>query len=1250
MSPEMTKSMTEVKVESILALQPAEGIRLARALLWAEAWRLKIPRCSVVISEAINVADGGIDARVAGDGQLYDSVLIPGESHYQVKTGESFKPWQEAEIRKELFGDKAPSLEALGAETRRCLERHAMYCLIVLGHDLTSQHVGLAKKWLGQFFAQCGFDKARVCCLSAGQIVGAMSLHPSLCLDANGLGMLPFQTTAAWATSADMTPQLALGASQESFIASLLDALDTQDLQHVRVIGEPGIGKSRLVLEAIKRVPDLAANTMFVRQASDFQSSLLFTELLKPGRDYSLILVIDECDDKDRAQIWRGLKSRAAVKLITIDHGPGGSGGSGMSTLSAPPLEAAQIELILRSYIGERDGLTNWATWCEGSARVAHALGENLRDHPEDVLRTPGTVPIWDRFISGYGEENDGGKAKLVLRHLALFEKFGFRCPVENEAGYIAGLIEKAAPSITRAKFNEIVGYYLDRRILQGDRTLRIVPKALRVHLWREWWESYGVGADVESMLAEMPDSLYGWFMRPFSHAHDVPSAMDVVRKLLHPQKGLFAKREFLAGEVGVKFVGVLAEADPEAALTLLRGILGWPDDYLSSLEQGRQGLAFAISRIAVWKSCFRYAAKILGRLSFGDESTNSNNARGIFAELFVPLGAATQAAFVDRVAMIRELLSADAAFDRSLGLAAAQQAFNTRGHSRVVGVEFQGSRARIEFWGPALWDELIGPWRSLLSELLQKRTVGDGAWMRAVDASILNGIDNMLRSNVLHDECVAALRTLSATDHNFEATLGFLIPLLRYSSEALPDAVRDELIGLRSAMSGTTFEERLRRYVLSMVWDDDDEEGSGDPPETAQSIRQALAAQAIGDSDLFAKSLPALCKSGVDRVVHFGQDVASGAKDARFDQVMLSQTAALGEDGVPCFLSGYLRGVFSLDVARWEGLADALLLDPQRWVALGVAWSGVSDKIFERLLALHRDGLIDNAGLMSVAYDPIKDEHGVQRTRQAIRQILELRSENFYEVAIQMANRGLCKGDEANAEDEEAAFSVLSIGALSGKTSDTIPDHHWGKLAKRFRMQFPRRDLELFEAILAGAIAFHGLGYRGNLTKVADQICEEHPGETWKRVGAEMLGEHNFVFHMWLGDVGHYGEPLKQAILHFKSEDIFEWVDEDPAERAPRIAGVLPKTLEAEPAGNLTREFIRRYGALPHVGSSMQAHFRTGVWSGNASDRYESDRDAARKWLAEASDPKVQDWLSDYIAVLNAEIESARIWEERGF
>jgi hypothetical protein len=52
---------------------------------------------------------------------------------------------------------------------------------------------------------------------------------------------------------------------------------------------------------------------------------------------------------------------------------------------------------------------------------VAHAVGENLQRIPEDLLKPPATVPMWERFVVGY-ERLDCKNARevlTVLRHVA---------------------------------------------------------------------------------------------------------------------------------------------------------------------------------------------------------------------------------------------------------------------------------------------------------------------------------------------------------------------------------------------------------------------------------------------------------------------------------------------------------------------------------------------------------------------------------------------------------------------------------------------------------------------------------------------------------------------------------------------------------------------------------------------------------------------------------------------------------------
>ncbi|GGC25336.1 ATP-binding protein [Pseudoduganella buxea] len=1235
-------SIFSVPQSKLTAYDAGQGIDLMKKLLWAEAWRVGIPRQDVSISEAITVADGGIDASV-NTTTTHGSILIAGHTHYQIKTGESFKPWQKAQIRTELFGEEQPKLQFLGLQTRRGLEQGFAYSLVTTGHDLTTEQRDQAKDWLAEYFSLCGFPAVSIHVLGAGELAGMLELHPSLCLEINGLSHIRFQTVGSWRANSDMTPSLSLGLEQKQFIEQLRATLEDSSIQHIRIVGEPGIGKTRLVLEAVAGNESVSASTMYFRQASDFQDQFL-NDLMREGQPRSLILVIDECEDRERSEIWSALKDRPGVKLVTIDHGPGTTGGVGMQTLQAPLLEREQVESILRTYLPGNQLLSNWALWCEGSARVAHALGENLRDHPEDILRSPGTVQIWDRFISGYGSDVDGGRAKTVLMHIALFEMFGYRKPVQEEADFVSSLVQKTDPTITRSKFDQIVHYYLQRRILQGDRTLRIVPKALRIYLWREWWQNFGASADVLEMLNTMPKSLHRWFMHSFVYAQDVKHALSVVQTLLDPGNGLFADKAVMASEVGAGFISVLAQSAPAETLTLLRSILKWTDDDLTAIRRERHSLARALSFIAVWQPYFRASARILARLSFGESSTYSNNCRGTLKDLFMPFGAPTQTPFEERVPLALEMLADQKDFVREIGLDTASACLKVRGRSRIIDVEFQGARPEIVFWQPKLWTELTEPWSKVIDGLLKSRLSVDVLWKNKVDKILIERTGDLLKTNVLHELCIQTLTDLATERKNFDQIYQLLTNIGRYPPKELAGDVLEKIAQLKTHMDGADFHSRVLRHVLSAIWDDDIEEvEDGGTERRAQRIR-SLAEDAVADLRLLRVALPELFANSVVRQgSQFGEYLAAAFGDDRFDQEMLSYATKHSEECQHPFLWGYLRGVFGIDPARWEALALAFLANPALWIILAVVDSGASPAVFERLLEIHENSSSDTSWMCLLGRDPIPALLGQDGIRRAIQAVLD-KNAIGYRTAMQMAEWTLCKTDDPL--DLPVAIAVLAAGA--DHDADVMSDHYWGLVAKRLLKLAPEYKIELFRLLVQGTKSFGAISSGGKISRIAFDICKEHPVETWPIVAQALLSDKSYVFRIWLGDDGIRGDPVPPAITAFKPADIFAWIDEDRVERAHKMTDVLPKTLEMANGGELTRDFLDRYFDIEGVGESVMFRFGSGSFSGPRSLHLAQRRSNAQRWMAQVGISIVGEWLDEYVQKLSKDIENEKIMEER--
>src|SRR5579859_1628448 len=841
------------------------GTALICSLLRCEGTRLKIPLQRVVISTKTSAKDGGIDAKVE-DVPVGASLLKAGSSFFQIKTGASFKPWLKSHMLKELFGKQniKPSKARLGKEVKTCLNKTGRYVLITLGHDLLPTQQTDSVALLTELFNKCGYKDPNVEVLGQGQVVGLLGSYPSLCLDLKGLGEAPFQSILGWAGRADMNTSLSLGEVQNKFIDDVQSAWRGQQIQHIRIIGEPGIGKTRLVLAAAS-ADDLNAATIYIPHAEDFQKSALFNELLKPDRQYTVHLVIDECEEHERASIWNALKGKPHIKLVTIDHGPETSSDSSMQVYQCPALPTEQIITILSGYIGTRADLSNWAEWCEGSPRVAHAVGDNLNRNPHDVLKSPATVPIWNRFVLGRKrfDSKNAEEHFLVLRHLALFQRFGFEDPVSEEAKFISSVVAEADPNITWAKFQSIVRHHLGRRILQGRHTLFIVPKALHVHLWVEFWNQYGIGFDFQKFINRLPEGLKHWFLRLFIYAHASPVAQGVVKKILALPSGPYAERAFLTSEVGTRLLNYLAEADPPATLFVLEKTFGtWSLEDLRAWSTGRQDIVWALEKIAVWKDHFPRAATILARLALAENSRNSNNAKGLFVELFgIGVGwAATEAPPADRFPILERLVKSSESAERSLGLELCGEWLSTRGGTRIVGAEYQGMRPTVEFWRPATYGEMFDAWRKVWRFLRNETKSWPDHDRRLGAARLIDSGAELIRYVAICDEVMETLIELAddpAVDKGH--FIQVVIRDLRHPYSKYPKGILTKLKALDKKLTGTTFWDHFCRFVLFTTWDEDHSvKGDVVKEEKLPTSRvQKLARKVVQDIALFDAHLP---------------------------------------------------------------------------------------------------------------------------------------------------------------------------------------------------------------------------------------------------------------------------------------------------------------------------------------------------------------------------------------------------------
>ena len=1258
-----------VKNSDLDRLDEHTAVDFFRKLLCAEARRTDTEISRIHVPSAIHVPDGGIDATV-NDAQIDTGcgIIKQGKTSYQIKSGAA-EPWQPSFIEKELFRGPTPDQQKLGESIRDCLSVDGTYVLVFTGIDLVESQRLITIKHIKECLKKCNYPDAKVEVWSQNNIIGFLEFFPSLALQVNGNDGGVFQTHLSWSRDADMEAQFVKGTSQTELISNIQNELRRNEHPvHVRVWGEPGIGKTRLILEATK-VEDLGPLVIY-SLASEFRDSDLMTDIRREDNHFSAILVLDECDTDSRSYIWNKLKYFSPrIKLITIYNDYEDIPGD-ITPYVTPPLEGAEMQNILRKYEVPSDQTNRWAELCSGSPRVAHVIGENLANYPEDLLRPPSTVNIWERYVVGNSDpkSQEVRERRQVLRYIALFKKFGFENSVQRDAQAISRKIREAYPEITLSKFREIVNNLKKRKILQGGSTLYITPKALHIKLWTEWWDNHGPTFDFDEFIREFPpeSELVDWFCDMFRYAAESGVASRVVEDILGPT-GPFRNSEYLKTNLGSRFFLALTEGDPPSALGCLIKTLGkWDRETLLQFREGRRNVVWALQKIAVWRDLFSDAARLLLALGEAENEGFSNNASGVFTELFTPAPgrvAPTEAPPSKRLPILEEAFTSDSKERRALALKACNIALESGEFVRFGSPEVQGLRKEPELWMPKtygeLWDAYRGTWKLLESQLprLPEDERKQGAETLLLNARALTRIRNL--SNMIADTVATIARKKYVDEkHVIEA----INRILHYEGERLDRTTQERWEQLMGELVGSDFHSMMQRYVgMDLLEDKFDEKRNY--VDQAQPRIEELAQQAVNAPFLLQSELAWLVTAEAEKGYDFGYQVGKRDNDFTLLSELLEAQRSAGENSSAYFLGGYLRALFEAAPSLWEAQLDALINDAKlRSLIPELTYrSGLTDRAGLRILKLAKSQIINVNHFGFFSYGQAIMSLSDEVFSEWITFLLSVIDKSSVSLALNFFDTYHIFQKPRPTLPFELTFRLITHPALFKETDGsrfdtTMTAHDWAEISKAFLQLYPNKNLELAELMLSYFGEDGSIVSRYSQTcSVLDEITEKCPAEIWEKVG-RLLANHEysskkFALEQWLSEGSSWGrEDTRPALLHVPHELIWEWIGEDTEYRAWYVAERLaPKTLSTkEWEGSIVRGLLSRYGEREKVRSSLRANYYTETYWGPASLHYEEKRQKLLDIKNCEDDWNVIRWIDEFVEELKKQIEHEKIREER--
>ncbi|HEY1602614.1 MAG TPA: helix-turn-helix transcriptional regulator [Pirellulales bacterium] len=1250
-------SILSIDRELLGRLTERAAVKAFRELLFARAASRGIPTTAVNISEDISTPDGGVDASVSdkfGAKAVGDDLLETG-TRFQIKTG-AFSPSQPKRLEADLFGKKPIKFANLGSGVQDALRRGRRFVYVCFGKDPVDSQLRAARLHLAELFAKCGYPNAKADVWGQTHLVGLFNQYPSLCLRLRGHDYQGFRPHQSWSNDDDMQPDVRYSPEMNQLVEELRQQLISGKTPHIRLIGEPGVGKTRLAFE-ITRDKQIAPLTLYVRESRTLLQSPFINELVQSDDHRFVVFVVDECPNNDRAELWNVLKSKGGrIRVISIDHGPDDTSDDSMRIVPVAPVGPEEITAIIMGHGIEKHEAERWAGYCQGCPRVAHVIGDNLQMNRNDLLQPPATVDVWKRFVVGHDDptSEEVELRKIVLRHVALFEKFGFGGPVVKEAEFIAQLCANCDPRLTWPRFQSVVATLRQRRILQGVTTLYLTPRLLHVHLFREFWRNYSF--DIVEALSGMPPALRNWFVRMLRYAGDSPEAGRAIDGVLEDES-LFPSGAFPDCAESGRIVDVLCEARPDAALRCLRRTIGEMSvDARQRLREPRQFLVWALEKIAVQSAYFDEAAEFLLMLAEAENSTNANNATGVFLQLFslIPGFAPTQADPGARLTFLDEALKSASSKRRELALKACEKALDTFTSFRTIGPEHQGLQRKLEFWTPKTYGELWECHRAVWDLLVGKLACLNGEDRSRVSATLVAAAWSSIHIPPLTDSVVETLNLIaSAAGTGTPALVEFVKRQLRNEKEKLRAEVRVGLEAILTRLNGHDFGSKLQRFVAFATWED--QYGQGAPWSTALD---ELADEATRNPEQLRAQLHWLAREASNPAYAFAYRVSRRDPES----ALLGQIVSRYSDGsgfeTP-FLSGYLAGIFERDAGKWEEVAIKLADDDslaERFSDIVIA-SGISDRIATKILSNCRAGRQGVERLGRWWFAPQLKGLRESTVVDMIALLLENPTGRLWASAVQIAHSYFMEGDTARALPEELVLDLLTHGAMCERHATHEASYYWSRLAAAFLEQYPRLKWEFFGALLRNGAHESSLltDLNSNREALLSDVLRQDPEQSFACI-SEVFEEcdemRSYGFTRWLSQGANrlVGDNEPGPIQYIPAHILFSWVDKDANRRGAWLAHVLPKTLDTTVAGRLTRDFVARYGNDRGICGSLNAHFHARSWCGPESAHYRGLREEARDWLVDERNPTVIRWVTRYIEGLTSCIGRAEIDEEREF
>ena len=673
----------DLRAHELKNLGQDRAVDFFRRLLWAESARVGIGRNLIDVPACINVGDGGVDAVIEKVFPSSDEVIPSGISGFQIKAGNL----QPNKCKKELHEDRNLD-RPIKPGILNLIKQGGTYVLVLFA-DITKEsslfeNRKTAKEELERC---CKTSNLKVRLYTITHLMGFTERFPSLIAWLRGgLYFLPY---TEWAKQRYMQKPSRIfnDKVRDEIIKEIRGEINNSFIKKqravLRIMGLPGLGKTRLVLEALKE-EHMKNSIIYFANSTSLHNNLNFIHYLTTTKDITAIVVVDECS-LEHHEFFEKLLSSAGFRLslITISYE------LSKPTLPTKPYTLKQLPINRLTNILNNEMpnlpvnvIERIASFADGYPRIAMLVAENYQHNKgaswKDILKIDQSK-FMERLVGGENYKNRDylDRNMEVLMGLAIFDKIGYKDELEEEAKWISKIVD-----IPWKTFKKIVTSQKKRGLIQGEYYIYVTPFSLVIYLLEKWFED-NWDKSVEEFMNSIPvdfrENLQKKFLSRIPYLATTDKGKNFIQKMFS-QSGFFSKEINFQDPFVASFFLKLAEVEPGPALVILRETIGkWNQKQLADFKTGRREIVIALEYISQWKEYFFDAAKILLSLAEAENEIYIDNSTNVFTNLFLirpaPEHSVTEVAPEERLEILKETITSKSLERQKITLKAFKKA-----------------------------------------------------------------------------------------------------------------------------------------------------------------------------------------------------------------------------------------------------------------------------------------------------------------------------------------------------------------------------------------------------------------------------------------------------------------------------------------------------------------------------------------------------------------------------------------------